>query len=196
MYKVFIDNHILFITTSIKNIPVSEYEIVEYSEFVKRLPDLYNSSEALHFVVLASTISDVFNLIFKDYEKITAAGGLVRKGSRYLFIKRNGFWDIPKGKIEANEEIRKAAVREIEEECGITNPVVERELCQTLHTYHYKGTPVLKTTYWYALTYDKQENLIPQTEEGITEVRWFQKDEFSEILSNTYPSIKDVLAML
>jgi hypothetical protein len=33
----------------------------------------------------------------------------------------------------------------------------------------------------------------PQKEEGITEVRWFQRDHIEPIVGNTFPSIMDVL---
>ena len=52
-----------------------------------------------------------------SFKSIHAAGGLVRniKG-QYLFIFRNGKWDLPKGKIEKGEGIKSAAIREVEEE--------------------------------------------------------------------------------
>jgi len=37
-----------------------------------------------------------------------------------LFIFRNGKWDLPKGKAEAKETINQTAIREVEEETGIT----------------------------------------------------------------------------
>ena len=57
----------------------------------------------------------------KSITLIEAAGGLVinRKGE-YLFIYRNDKWDLPKGKLEKGERKRQGAVREVEEECGIT----------------------------------------------------------------------------
>ena len=51
---------------------------------------------------------------------IEAAGGLVKnENGDYLFIYRNDKWDLPKGKIEKDEKTKVAAVREVEEECGI-----------------------------------------------------------------------------
>ena len=44
---------------------------------------------------------------------------MVRKADAYLFILRNVVWDIPKGKLEKGETPELAAVREIEEECGL-----------------------------------------------------------------------------
>ena len=56
---------------------------------------------------------------FKDHNFIEAAGGLVQSNQKFLFIKRQDVWDIPKGKLEKNEEVEAGALREIEEECGV-----------------------------------------------------------------------------
>ncbi|MFT4602413.1 MAG: 8-oxo-dGTP pyrophosphatase MutT (NUDIX family), partial [Arenicella sp.] len=52
---------------------------------------------------------------FENFKFIEAAGGLVEFKGKFLFIKRNGLWDIPKGKLEKGESIEEGAVREIEE---------------------------------------------------------------------------------
>ncbi len=50
----------------------------------------------------------------------TGACGRERSNSlRYLFICRNGLWDLPKGHQEAGEDIRDTALREVSEETGI-----------------------------------------------------------------------------
>lgn len=38
-----------------------------------------------------------------------------------LFIKRNGRWDLPKGKAEKRETIEETAIREVEEETMVEN---------------------------------------------------------------------------
>jgi 8-oxo-dGTP pyrophosphatase MutT (NUDIX family) len=131
---------------------------------------------------------------FKDYDLIEAAGGLVQKNNKYLFIKRNGIWDIPKGKLEEGEDVEAAAIREIEEECGLDQPIIERHLINTWHTYPLKGRKILKKTYWYLLT-AKEDNkeLIPQLEEGITEVKYLSLDNLEEVKANTFTSILEVI---
>ncbi|MFT4600976.1 MAG: 8-oxo-dGTP pyrophosphatase MutT (NUDIX family), partial [Arenicella sp.] len=119
--------------------------------------------------------------------------GLVEFKGKFLFIKRNGLWDIPKGKLEKGESIEEGAVREIEEECGVENPVILSHLVDTFHTYNYKGKDVLKKTYWFHLSLDEVNELVPQGEEGITEVGFFGLDELNEIEANTYVSILEVI---
>ena len=50
---------------------------------------------------------------FGTYKSINAAGGLVENGNgEYLMIKRKGYWDLPKGKIEKGENDEDGALRE------------------------------------------------------------------------------------
>jgi len=54
---------------------------------------------------------------------------------------------------------------------------------------------VLKQTYWYEMKTEFNGKLIPQTEEGIEEVKWMSDDEINtDVLANTYASIADFIA--
>lgn len=135
--------------------------------------------------------------VFEGYKFIEAAGGIVAKGDEFLFIKRNGVWDIPKGKLEKGESVEEGAIREIEEECNIFNLRLQQHLIDTWHTYEHKGKNVLKKTYWFYLRVDQLDtDLKPQTEEGITAVQFFGLKDFEIIRSNTYGSIHQVLDAL
>ena len=96
-------------------------------------------------------------------------------------------------KVEEGESVAVAAIREVEEECGITGPVITEHLLDTYHTYVHNGNRVLKRTYWYRMDYDGMEQVTPQTEEGITRVEWRRPDNRQDILNNTYGSIVDLL---
>lgn len=134
---------------------------------------------------------------FEDYKFIEAAGGIVENDNKYLFIKRHGLWDIPKGKLEKGENVETGAIREIEEECGLVAPIIIDHLVDTWHTYEHKGKMVLKKTYWFHLeSHEENEKLVPQLEESITEVKYFDPKDFNSILSNTYGSIKEVVQAL
>lgn len=76
---------------------------------------------------------------------IKAAGGIVsNETNKYLFIFRNGKWDLPKGKIEKGENSRVAAVREVQEECGIRIDSSRDKVCNTYHIYKINGAMVIK----------------------------------------------------
>lgn len=125
---------------------------------------------------------------------IKAAGGLVsNEEMHYLFIFRNGKWDLPKGKLDNGETFRLAAVREVEEECGIQINGLGRKICNTYHIYEMNKERVLKKTAWYRMKAVNQNNLVPQLEEGITDVRWLAPGDFMMVRQNTYPLIRDLL---
>ena len=140
------------------------------------------------------SLDEVLPLLKNLYVFIQAAGGIVEnKHGNLLFIYRLGFWDLPKGKVEKNENIETAASREITEETGLQDLQNQKYLIKTYHTYSQKGKDYLKETTWYRFTTDSEVELSPQGEEGITEAEWVSKDKIEGILQNTYPSIEDVV---
>lgn len=196
MYKVFIDNSPLIFTKKKEN--TGKYGFIINDELNPKLFDLIFyclsiNKEKLPILIICKKPKTLFNSFFENYDKITAAGGIVQKGKEFLFIKRNGFWDIPKGKIEKNESIKKGATREIEEECGIHELILMDQICETYHTYQYNGIDTIKKTYWFHYKYKGNEELKPQIEEGITDVKWFRKKDFKVIKENTFASIVEVL---
>lgn len=130
----------------------------------------------------------------KKFYYIEAAGGLIKKGDRYLFILRYGKWDLPKGKLEKGETIEHAAVRECEEECNIKELSITRPLNSTYHFYKYKESYAFKQTFWFEMISTYNGNLKPQTEENIERVEWFTKKDIENIVfKNTYLTISDVI---
>jgi 8-oxo-dGTP pyrophosphatase MutT (NUDIX family) len=133
---------------------------------------------------------------FIQFNKIKTAGGLVYhpKSDSYLWIKRLGLWDLPKGKIEQGESSKDAAIREIIEECGLTGKLsLKHRICSTYHVYEFKNKSILKKNNWYYLEYEGDLTTKPQEEESITEVQWIKKEAFDRCLSQTYPSIQEVI---
>ncbi len=156
-------------------------ELVNKNQFIEVY--YYHENEKL----LLTSFSAAFKVI-------EAAGGLVKnKNGEYLFIFRNGKWDLPKGKIEKGEGIKTAAIREVEEECSVGKLKIVKELESTYHTYHQDEKAILKRTYWFEMLCEDESALIPQEEEGITEVKWLSKDQLSQVYENTFESIKEVL---
>ncbi len=159
--------------------------------------ELINKNNLTDIYFLSVDVDKLFNDFKSMFKIISAAGGIVvNKKGECLFIFRNGKWDLPKGKIEKNESIEEAAVREVEEECGIQDVSIVRELKPTYHTYFLEEKPVLKPTYWFEMKCKDVSTLIPQQEEGITDVRWITPSDFKMVRKNTYESIKEVISML
>lgn len=102
-------------------------------------------------------------------------------------------WDLPKGKLEAGESIEECAVREVAEECGIEEPTIIKPLTPTFHTYELNGQRILKKTHWYLMNSSDNSALVPQTEEGISEVKWVSTDEAEKLAEHSFGSIQQVL---
>ncbi len=140
-------------------------------------------------------VEESWNSFSAQFEFVRAAGGLVRNAEgKILFIYRLDKWDLPKGKVEPKESIAEAALREVEEECGIELPESVTPLCETWHTYIQDFQPKLKCTSWFVMNDKGSKPPFPQAIEGITETRWFSEDEFDLPLSNSYNSVIDVMA--
>ncbi len=141
--------------------------------------------------------SDLFALLelFKTkFYYIEAAGGLIEKDNQFLFIHRQGKWDLPKGKLEKGESLKHCAIRECEEECGIKRLVIIKQLSSTFHIYKYKKGFAIKQSYWFYMKSDYSKKLTPQIEEDIDEVKWFSKNEIETIILNdTYFTISEVV---
>lgn len=120
---------------------------------------------------------------------IKAAGGVVTKGDKVLFIHRLNKWDLPKGKFDRGEKPAECALREVEEECNI-KVRLGNEICKTWHTYTHDRKSILKKTYWYSMECISDQDMKPQKEEGISDIRWMSHYEAKTALVNSYPSMR------
>ena len=178
---------------------VERYQKIDAQTF--DLKTFYNENNGQpgpkYFFLLCPDANEYLKKVMNGITLIDAAGGVViNSKGEYLFIFRNGKWDLPKGKLEKGEGKREGAVREVEEECGIMVSSIGARVCKTYHTYINRGEVVLKRTYWYQMGFKGAGKLKPQKEEGITAVKWFKKGHIEAIVNNTFPSIMDVLAKM
>ena len=141
--------------------------------------------------VIASAVKSVFR-------QAPAAGGVVMIENQFVAIERNGIPDLPKGHIEKGETPETAALREVEEETGITDLKITGELPDTWHCYLLNGNWTIKKTSWYVMTTSSGMKNIPQTEEGISKVYLINinSEMFDEFLEKTFSSLRDVVERL
>ena len=190
MYKVFVnDRPIIFTSSSIKN---DEFSVMNYKDII--LEDVIKevkTGKSNGTYLLTPNLDKVWKKFCVDYRLREAGGGLViNPNKEILFIYRANKWDLPKGRAEKNEEIEKTAIREVKEEVGIQNIVIEKFLTNTYHLYPSRGKDRLKKTYWYLMRTDVDATLQPLLEEGITEAAFFDEKKIKRIiLKNTYKNI-------
>jgi len=190
-YKVFMDKQVIHFTS----VPISTVDIVENAMplNILTLKGLFKNQE---IQAVNQHPKAELKSFFKQFNKLKTAGGLVYHPGTdaYLWIKRLGVWDLPKGKIEQGESSKDAAIREIYEECGLTGKLqLKHRICSTYHVYEFKNKSILKKNNWYYLEYEGDLGTKPQTEECITDVQWIKKENFENCLSQTYPSIQEVI---
>jgi 8-oxo-dGTP pyrophosphatase MutT (NUDIX family) len=145
-------------------------------------------------IFVHSDVAALKKAFWKKFLIIQAGGGLVANDRQeYLFIFRRGKWDLPKGKLDPGETLEQCAVREVREETGLHEVRLEAPLLTTYHTYDESGHHILKESYWYRMKAVDGQEIVPQREEQITELRWVKHDGIGELLKNTFPSIVDVI---
>ena len=105
-------------------------------------------------------------------------------------------WDLPKGKAEPGESAEQTALREVEEECGLTGLILQRFLMSTYHIYKLNNDLMLKKTDWFEMKYKGDSAPIPLAKEDISQVRWIKRVRLKEVYDNTYTSIIDVIKMI
>ena len=192
-YKVFIGGSVLYIGNEPENPTVFNRKLTDpkASDWSNLISELETNSTSIQIEGNTSLNWRNFSTQFKLIE---AAGGLVQNQSdEWLFIHRNGMWDLPKGKLEKGEGIEECAVREVAEECGIDEPTIIQPLSPTYHTYELKGKRILKKTHWYLMKSSDSSELVPQTEEGITEVKWVSTEEAKILSEASFGSIQEVI---
>jgi len=145
-------------------------------------------------IILHADPSRLLAKLEKLGKLVEAAGGAVLNAEgKLLMIYRNNKWDLPKGKLEKRETPEMAAIREVEEECGVTGLSIVRPLTPTYHTYKEKGHLILKKTWWYEMRCCVNNALVPQEEEGITRVEWMSNAGVKDALTSTFHSVVEVV---
>jgi 8-oxo-dGTP pyrophosphatase MutT (NUDIX family) len=198
-YKVYInDKVIIFRKSKITLLETENQKVyVEPSPLKLKaiISDFEKNKKAKKLYIVTSDPKTTFTLFALEYTIVFAAGGLVRnEKGELLLIFRNGRWDLPKGKSKKGEKPRQTAIREVMEETGISDLSIIKKLPSTYHTYSEKNKTILKKTYWFEMFSNNAGPFIPQTEEGITEVKWVATAEIEVPLNNTFLSVFNLIS--
>lgn len=113
----------------------------------------------------------------------TSSGGVIIFGNTILLLKKfNGDWVLPKGRVEKDETIRQAALREVLEESS-----VKAEIVQYIGMVYYKyknlkkDEMVYKTVHWYVMKTNSM-NCNPQKSEGFVDAKFVYIDKAKDLL--------------
>ena len=184
LQKGILSGHVLFLNAT----PATTIQMINQLE--KEVP-----SDLLSVTMASREKSAVEEKVKSVYKVIKAAGGVVVKDGKWLFMYRRKKWDLPKGKLDKGEESKTAAIREIEEETGV-KAVIREKICTTWHTYSLNNSKILKRTKWYVLECTDDSKMSPQAEAQIEKLSWLTQSEAKSILINSYSSIRYVVDSL
>ncbi len=125
-----------------------------------------------------------------------SAGGVIFKKTGSMFevaliaTKNKTLWTLPKGIIDKNESAEMAAVREIQEETGLTGEIVVR-LGEKSYWFYLKdeNAKCKKTVTYFLIRYISGDTANFNWE--VDEARWFPLEDAFNMLS--YKSDKEIL---
>ena len=125
--------------------------------------------------------------------QIKAAGGVVIDRGKILFIKKNGRWEFPKGRLKKDSKKKNTAIREICEETGIQKKylTIIKTLIPTHNNIKINGRSGVKKTFWFLVKFsgDEKTKLSPEKREGITKCKWLTINEVSSTIKNSRPLV-------
>jgi len=200
MYKVFFNDSFLIISDKIEILKQENLlldPIYDFKQIENWLIEAENPDNVLNKIYINPNIDESWIQFNRLFRNIQAAGGIVKnKANKILLIYRRGKWDLPKGKFKEAETPENAAIREVQEETGLSKVEIENELTTSYHIYRFKNELMLKETFWYSMINKGSDFLKPEHEEDIEKAVWFSKQEINSVINNMFGTIKDVISLL
>ena len=194
MYKVFFNQKPLILTNKIQYLsdtePLLFIKYTSVTQIIKALKSSKNSKVFLYH----KDMDKLWKGFKKKFPIVEAAGGLVKRtDNKLLFIFRNNKWDLPKGGVEKKELIIDAAIREVTEETGVGDIIVEKKISETYHIFKKGKRFRLKKTYWFKMSTTYMGKTNPQTEEGIEKTKWVSNKNIEDILNDAFENIRIIV---
>lgn len=190
MYKVFVNEYPLILTNRLSDTVDGNYFLLNGMAINEAIEALSKGKLETAFIYHPNH-EEILRKFAKKIPLVVAAGGVVtNKSGKVLFIYRNDKWDLPKGKVEKGESLEQAALREVEEETGVSELQIENFLRATYHVFKRNGKYKLKEVHWFSMSTSFKGDLVGNEEEGIAKVKWKGPKKIKEALENSYTNIK------
>lgn len=113
-------------------------------------------------------------------EERSAGGVVIRwlQGEAHVLLIRDPYrnWGLPKGHIEGKETAGRTALREVQEETGLTDLSLGDELGVIDWYFSQRGRRIHKFCHFFLMV-SQAGDTVPELSEGITECRWLPMDE-------------------
>ena len=193
MHTIFVGDKPIILTTKVDketDFKVFLLKSVDLGRVIRML----NRTKLKAVYLVGKNEDKLLKKFLKKLPNVVAGGGKVynNKGE-ILFIYRNNKWDLPKGGIESKETVEETAMREVEEETGVSGLKVTKQLSTTYHIFKRRGRYRIKITYWFEMKTKYDGKLFPQEKEGITKVKWLNEKKVKKAMENSYANIKHLL---
>ena len=137
MYKVFFKES-FFLLTEDRNLIKKSDDIHIFTNIEQLRAQVFpyiESNKPFTVTIFHHNIDELFAAFSSLFVFVHAGGGAVVDQNNLLAIKRMGMLDLPKGHLEEGEIITQCAIREVEEECGISGLSILSPLPSTYHIY-------------------------------------------------------------
>lgn len=194
MYRLFCNNRTLTTNNFCENLLSVDNKCVKNFDDLAAKIENWLADETIENLDLGDVDGEALACAIKNiFRQAPAAGGVVVIDNQFVAIERHGIPDLPKGHIEKGETPEVAALREVEEETGITNLEIIKELPSTWHCYLLDNQWTIKKTSWFLMKTTSGMKNIPQTEEGISKVYLVDKEHVNDFEEKTFESLKTLV---
>ena len=124
----------------------------------------------------------------------TSCGGVVIFRGKILVLYKNyknkyEGWVLPKGTVEAGEEYKETALREVKEETGVSASII-KYIGKSSYSFNTPQDMVEKDVHWYLMTSDNYYSK-PQREEFFYDSGYYKYIEAYHLLK--FPNEKEIL---
>jgi len=192
MYKIFVNDKPIVLTSEVSSDKHYKTYPLKYVDLPRVIRD-FRKTDTKGVYLYHKNSDKLLRKFLKKFPNVIAGGGKVyNNDEKVLFICRNDKWDLPKGKVEIHESIEEGAIREVEEETGVSGLVITKPLSTTYHIFKRNGRYKIKITYWFKMHTTFDGKLVPEIKEGITKAKWLGKKKEDKDLKNSYANIREL----